>query len=148
LNSINLSTHDEKTIIKSKFDEAMKKKSLIEDTSNNKISSGINTSYSDDDNNNNELYHNNYFSSNHNEINYEQNGNTRLIDGEFNEEESHNSFVEALNMWRKERREQEKEHEKVNSQNKKESRFIFSENNSRCKFLNIKININNFHYIS
>lgn len=131
LNSINLSTHDEKTIIKSKFDEAMKKKSLIEDTSNNKISSGINTSYSDDDNNNNELYHNNYFSSNHNEINYEQNGNTRLIDGEFNEEESHNSFVEALNMWRKERREQEKEHEKVNSQNKKESRFIFSENNSR-----------------
>jgi len=129
LNSINLSTHEEHAIIKSKFDEAMKKKSLIEDTSTNKVSSGINTSYNDD-NNNNESYRNNYSLSNNNEINNEQNENIRLIDGEFNEEESHNSFVEALNMWRKERREQEKEHEKVNSQNKKESGIIFSNNNN------------------
>ncbi|ORX39466.1 hypothetical protein BCR36DRAFT_407632 [Piromyces finnis] len=114
LNSISLSSPDDTTIIKSKYDEAMKSKTLVENQ-DTKVNSGSNTS------SNEYIYPSNYKSSQK-----QQNDDSRLIDGEFNEEESHNSFVEALNLWRKERREQEISN--VNKKKEIKPSVVFAEN--------------------
>jgi len=104
----------------------MKNKSLVEAQAE-KVSSGNNTSYDDD-----------YISQSHNVHQEQHNDNSRLIDGEFNEEESHNSFIEALNMWRKERREQESLNSKsFNSNNEKEikPRVTFADNFNSSKII-------------
>jgi len=126
LNSINLSTHEDNMIIKSKYDEAMKQQSLVDNITTTTINSGINTSYND------ESYSNNYLSINSSNNSYENeqnNNNTRSIDGEFNEEESHNSFIEALYMWRKERKEQTNTNVKPEKEIK--SKVTFANDNNK-----------------
>ncbi|ORX79893.1 hypothetical protein BCR32DRAFT_294162 [Anaeromyces robustus] len=144
INSINLSSNDEKMIIKSKYDEVMKNKSL--ESLDNKKSTGNNTSYDDYEQNNENHYNNNLSYSNHSVEEEENNNNERLIDGEFNEEESHNSFIEALNMWRKERREQNNITSNTKNDNKPKVTFAEDYNNvnaseTQTKELDTSLNI-------
>jgi hypothetical protein len=109
INSISISSDNDKQIIKSKYDEVMK-------SHNNIIEKGS----KNDSSYNNELYYNNYISDNSKNENQK---NERLIDGEFNEEESHNSFIQALNMWRKERNDQKNKNLNNDKKNKFEETF-------------------------